>query len=180
RPPGTRSVKTFTFKAIHNNKRANCIVGMSGFTSGAQDDVRLPFSVIDSIMGDVFSVLWEPEMMQEMGNSLSILWNETLTQGVQQLLALTVAGGLVGALAWPLWLLKLGYLIDNPWSNALDRAKAAGLILADVLAKRQRGTILLRPYTIGVDPNSFVTPASPSLLSPPLSGWVQFFQRRRR
>ncbi|CAD7062849.1 unnamed protein product [Tilletia caries] len=153
---------------------------MSGFTSGAQDDVRLPFSVIDSIMGDVFSVLWEPEMMQEMGNSLSILWNETLTQGVQQLLALTVAGGLVGALAWPLWLLKLGYLIDNPWSNALDRAKAAGLILADVLAKRQRGTILLRPYTIGVDPNSFVTPASPSLLSPPLSGWVQFFQRRRR
>ncbi|KAE8212018.1 hypothetical protein CF327_g4294 [Tilletia walkeri] len=141
----TRSVKTFTFKAIHNNKRVSCIVGMPGFTSGAQDDVRLPFSVIDSIMGDVFSVLWEPEMMQEMGNSLSILWNETLTQGVQQLLALTVAGGLVGALAWPLWLLKLGYLIDNPWSNALDRAKAAGLILADVLAKRQIG---VRPITL--------------------------------
>ncbi|CAD6918572.1 unnamed protein product [Tilletia laevis] len=79
----TRSVKTFTFKAIHNNKRVNCIVGMPGFTSGAQDDVRLPFS--------------------------------------------------------------LGYLIDNPWSNALDRAKAAGLILADVLAKRQLG---VRPVTL--------------------------------
>ncbi|KAK0534072.1 hypothetical protein OC835_002797 [Tilletia horrida] len=141
----TRSVKTFEFKAIHNNKRVNCIVGMPGFMSGQMDDVRLPFSVLDSIMGDVFSVLWEPDMMQEMGNSLSILWNETLTQGVQQLLALTVAGGLVGALAWPMWLLKLGYLIDNPWSNALDRAKAAGLILADVLSKRQLG---VRPITL--------------------------------
>ena len=30
-------------------------------------------------------------------------------------------------------LTKLGYLIDNPWSNALDRAKSAGRVLADVL-----------------------------------------------
>ncbi|KAK0546063.1 hypothetical protein OC845_004802 [Tilletia horrida] len=141
----TRSVKTFEFKAIHNNKRVNCIIGMPGFMSGPEDDVRLPFGVLDSVMGDAFSVLWEPDMMQEMGNSLSILWNETLTQGVQQLLALTVAGGLVGALTWPMWLLKLGYFIDNPWSNALDRAKAAGLILADCLAKRQLG---VRPITL--------------------------------
>jgi len=118
---------------------------MPGFMNGAQDDVRLPFSVLDSIMGDVLSVLWDPDMMQEMGNSMSILWNETLTQGVQQILALTVAGGLVGSLTWPMWLLKLGYFIDNPWSNALDRAKAAGLILADVLAKRQLG---VRPITL--------------------------------
>ncbi len=33
----------------------------------------------------------------------------------------------------------MGYLIDNPWSNALDRAKAAGLVLADVLVKRSLG-----------------------------------------
>lgn len=45
----------------------------------------------------------------------------------------------------PLWLTKLGYLIDNPWSNALDRASAAGLILADVLAKKQMGA---RPITL--------------------------------
>ena len=34
------------------------------------DDVRLPFSVMDPIVGDVFSVYWEPEMMAEMGNAL--------------------------------------------------------------------------------------------------------------
>uniref|UniRef100_V5GTG5 DUF726-domain-containing protein n=1 Tax=Kalmanozyma brasiliensis (strain GHG001) TaxID=1365824 RepID=V5GTG5_KALBG len=143
----TRSVKTFEFKPIHNNKRVNAIVTVPGFMSGPLDDVRLPFSVIDSVMGDAFSVLWEPDMMQEMGNALGLLWNETIVQGVQQALALTVAGAgaMLSALAWPLWLTKLGYLIDNPWSNALDRAAAAGLILADTLSKRQLG---VRPITL--------------------------------
>lgn len=143
----TRSVKTFEFKPIHNNKRVNAIITVPGFMSGPQDDVRLPFSVIDSVMGDAFSVLWEPDMMQEMGNALGLLWNETIVQGVQQALALTVAGAgaMLAALAWPLWLTKLGYLIDNPWSNALDRAQAAGLILADTLSKRQLG---VRPITL--------------------------------
>ncbi len=137
----TRSVKTFEFKPIHNNKRVNAIITVPGFMSGPLDDVRLPFSVIDSVMGDLFSVFWEPDMMQEMGNALGLLWNETIVQGVQQALALTVAGAsaMFTALAWPLWLTKLGYLIDNPWSNALDRAQAAGLILADTLSKRQLG-----------------------------------------
>jgi hypothetical protein len=42
-------------------------------------------------------------------------------------------------------LTKLGYLIDNPWSNALDRAYAAGLVLADVLLHRNLG---VRPITL--------------------------------
>jgi hypothetical protein len=131
--------------------------------NGAQDDPRLPFSVIDSIMGDVFSVLWEPDMMQEMGDAIYLLYSETMIQGLQQVLAATIAGGLVGgervkrngscaladsalsALAWPLWLTKLGLFIDNPWSNALDRSWSAGLILADVLSRRQLG---VRPVTL--------------------------------
>lgn len=141
----TRTVRTFEFKPIHNNKRVNCIIAVPGFMSGPQDDPRLPFSVVDSIMGDIFSLLWEPDMMQEMGNAIYLLWSETLVQGVQQVLAATIAGGLVGALAWPLWLTKLGYFIDNPWSNALDRAHSCGLILADVLAKRKMG---VRPITL--------------------------------
>jgi len=39
----------------------------------------------------------------------------------------------------------LGYLIDNPWNNALDRAKAAGSVLADVLMQRHLG---VRPITL--------------------------------
>jgi len=42
-------------------------------------------------------------------------------------------------------LTKLGYLIDNPWNNALDRAKAAAGVLADVLIRRHLG---VRPVTL--------------------------------
>ena len=51
-------------------------------------------------------------------------------------------------------LTKLGYLIDNPWSNAIDRAKSAGRVLADVLIERHLG---VRPITlIGFSPGARV------------------------
>ena len=42
-------------------------------------------------------------------------------------------------------LTKLSYLIDNPWSNALDRAKQAGAVLADILINRRLG---VRPVSL--------------------------------
>lgn len=68
----------------------------------AKDDPRLPFSVLDPIVGDVFSVLWEPEMMAEMGNALKILTSEVLTQVGQTVLQATVMTALMSALQWPL------------------------------------------------------------------------------
>ena len=128
-----------------------------------QDDVRLPFTVLDPIVGDVWSVLWEPEMIRETGDALKILTTEVITQVGQTVLQTTVMATLMTALQWPisklvseklvlrlrlhdsLVLTKLGYLIDNPWSNALDRAKAAGGVLADVLINRHLG---VRPITL--------------------------------
>ena len=48
-------------------------------------------------------------------------------------------------------LTKLGYLIDNPWSNALDRSHAAGLVLADTLMQRHAGVrpVSLIGYSLG-------------------------------
>ena len=31
--------------------------------TGVNDDLRLPISVSDPVVGDVFPVLWEPEML---------------------------------------------------------------------------------------------------------------------
>jgi pimeloyl-ACP methyl ester carboxylesterase len=50
----------------------------------------------------------------------------------------------MSALQLPVVLTKLSYLIDNPWTVSLDRANAAGLILADSLIDRNLGT---RPIT---------------------------------
>lgn len=72
------------------------------FMNGAQDDVRLPFSVLDPVVGDVFSVLWEPEMIRETGSALKILTGEVLTQIGQTVLQATVMTALMSALQWPI------------------------------------------------------------------------------
>ncbi|GAA5976535.1 hypothetical protein JCM11641_001332 [Rhodosporidiobolus odoratus] len=141
----TRHVKTFEVQPLHNNKRVNFFITVPGFMSGRRDDIRLPFSTIDPVMGDVLSVLWEPEMMGDTGATLKILTSEVLTQAGQQVLAATVMTALMSALQWPMMLTKLSYLIDNPWSNALDRARQAGQVLADVLINRRLG---VRPVSL--------------------------------
>ena len=70
--------------------------------TGMEDDVRLPFSVLDPIVGDVFSVLWEPEMIRETGSALKILTGEVLTQLGQTVLHATLAASLMTALSWPI------------------------------------------------------------------------------
>lgn len=72
----TGAVKTFEFRPLHNNKRVNLIVTASGWLTGKVDDVRLPFSTVDPIMGDLYSVLWEPDMLQSMGDTINILATE--------------------------------------------------------------------------------------------------------
>lgn len=68
-----------------------------------------------------------------------------MTQTLQQVLGSTVLIALMSAIQLPLVLTKLAYLLDNPWSVSLDRAAAAGLILADTLINRNLG---VRPVTL--------------------------------
>ncbi|KAF4877452.1 putative membrane protein [Colletotrichum siamense] len=147
----TGAVKTFEYRPLHNNKRVNLIVTVAGWMTGKVDDVRLPFSTVDPIMGDIYSVFWEPEMLRSMGDTINILATEALTQGLQQVLASTILTSLMAALSLPVVLTKLSYLIDNPWSVSQDRAWAAGLILADSLIDRNLGTrpITLVGYSLG-------------------------------
>ena len=72
----TGAVSTFEYRPLHNNKRVNLIVTVSGWMNGKVDDVRLPFSTIDPVMGDMYSILWEPEMLQSMGDTIRILATE--------------------------------------------------------------------------------------------------------
>lgn len=72
----TGAVKTFEYRPLHNNKRVNLIITVSGWMTGKVDDVRLPYSTVDPIMGDIYSVLWEPEMLRSMGDTINILATE--------------------------------------------------------------------------------------------------------
>jgi hypothetical protein len=138
-------VHTFELKPLHNNKRTNLIITVSGWMNGDMDDVRLPFSTVDPVMGDMFSLLWEPEMLRSMGQTITILASEALSTSIQQLLGATILTALMSAIQLPMVLSKLSYLIDNPWNVSLDRAWKAGIILADTIIA---GNVGVRPITL--------------------------------
>jgi len=141
----TGAVKEFEYRPLFNNKRVNLIVTVSGWMTGNVDDVRLPFSTVDPIMGDIYSVNWEPEMLKSTGQTIQILGTEALTQTIQQILGATFLATLMAGLSLPIVLTKLSYLIDNPWTVSLARADSTGLILADSLIDRNLGA---RPITL--------------------------------
>lgn len=70
--------------------------------NGPQDDVRLPFSTVDPVMGDLFSVLWESKTLGQTGNALKILGSEVLSSVGQQVLQMTLLGAMMSALQWPI------------------------------------------------------------------------------
>ena len=41
-----------------------------------QDDVRLPFSTLDPVIGDVITLLWEPEILMSIGQTVNLLATE--------------------------------------------------------------------------------------------------------
>lgn len=138
-------VDTFELKPLYNTKRTNLIITVSGWMNGKMDDVRLPFSTVDPVMGDMFSLLWEPEMLQSMGQTIGILATEALSTSIQQILGATVLSALMAAIQVPMVLSKLTYLLDNPWSVSLDRAWKGGKILAETLISGNMG---VRPITL--------------------------------
>lgn len=139
------SVRTFEFIPLHNNRRVNLIISVSGWIIGNDDDVRLPFSTVDPVEGDLYSLYWEPEMLKSTGQTINIVASEVFTQTIQQVLGATILTAFMSAIQWPMALSKLGYIIDNPWNVSLDRAWSAGLILADTLITRNLGQ---RPVTL--------------------------------
>ncbi|QHS73002.1 Mil1p SPAR_F00300 [Saccharomyces paradoxus] len=139
------SVRTFEFRPLHNNRRVNLILTVSGWMVGNEDDIRLPFSTVDPVEGDLYSLYWEPEMLKSIGQTVSIVATEIFTTSLQQILGATVLTALISSIQWPMALSKLGYILDNPWNVSLDRAWSAGKILADTLIARNLGA---RPITL--------------------------------
>lgn len=64
---------------------------------------------------------------------------------VQETLKLTVLSGLLAAVAWPVGLLGLSSVIDNPWGVCCRRSAQVGKQLAETLLSHSHGN---RPVTL--------------------------------
>ncbi|KEQ60587.1 DUF726-domain-containing protein [Aureobasidium melanogenum CBS 110374] len=124
-------------------RRLRVAIGISGWLT-EKDEVVEPWKVIGPEM-EAFALRFELQALLNLGNSLTTMirsaaWGYAKSEIIKR----TVFASLTAAL-WPLGLLKVSRIIDNPFSVAKSRADKAGEVLADALINRAQGE---RPVTL--------------------------------
>jgi beta-lactamase superfamily II metal-dependent hydrolase len=124
-------------------RRLRIAIAVSGWLN-AKEDVVAPWRVVDaSIEG--FALRWELEALMKLGNSMdSFVKSTAWAYAKGQIIKRTIFGALSAGL-WPLSLLKISGIIDNPFSVAKVRAEKGGQVLADALINKVQGE---RPVTL--------------------------------
>jgi hypothetical protein len=125
-------------------RQTNVLITVAGWVYHNADEHSLPFSILErNIHGDQYTLIWETDTLIELGTSLKIVVSEIASFIVQQgiqgkkqyfltLLALLLPA-LMAALTGPMWMLKLSYLIDNPFGNGLTKADKVGRVYFQIL-----------------------------------------------
>ncbi|KAH9821381.1 Protein of unknown function (DUF726) [Teratosphaeria destructans] len=106
--------------------------------------LRVAIGVIGQGM-ESFALRFELEVLMNLGNSMtsmvkSAAWGYAKSEIIKRTVFASLTAGL-----WPLALLKISRVIDNPWSVANYRAQKAGEVLADALINKAQGE---RPVTL--------------------------------
>ena len=148
-----RQVEDFAFIPIHRtqdprhqdneSRRLRVAIAVSGWLR-APEEVSKPWRYI-SKGTEGFALRWELEALLKLGHSLetfvtSAAWGYAKKKIIEQ----TVFAAMTAAL-WPLGLLKIATMLDNPFSVAKYRSEKAGEVLAEALINKVQGE---RPVTL--------------------------------
>ena len=131
--------------AVENpaGRRLRVAIGVTGWLT-EEESVIAPWRVFGT-GSESFALRWELEALMNLGNSMhamvsSAAWGYAKSEIIQR----TIFAELAGAL-WPIALLKVSRVVDNPFSIARSRADKAGAVLADALINKAQGE---RPVTL--------------------------------
>jgi Protein of unknown function (DUF726) len=124
-------------------RRLRVTIAVSGWLAEKRDVMR-PWRVIGA-QTEVFALRWELEALLDMGMSLETMVSSAVwAVASREIIARTVFASLMFAM-WPIALLKLSKVVDNPFNVAKSRADKAGLVLADAIINKAQGE---RPVTL--------------------------------
>ncbi|ESK94526.1 duf726 domain-containing protein [Moniliophthora roreri MCA 2997] len=121
---------------------------VSGWLS-SEEEITAPWTIFGG--DDTFALRWEVKALRDLSNALVTLVGTNAMKFVgAQVVQRTVLAPILAALAPTAWL-KVGQIIDNPWSNAKALAVKTGAVLGELLAKRVFGNrpLTLTGYSLG-------------------------------
>ena len=125
------------------HRRLRVTIGITGWLT-SKSEVVTPWRVLGH-GSEVFALRFELEALMNLGNSMTAMvssaaWGYAKSEIIQR----TIFAELASAL-WPVALLKVARVVDNPFSIAKSRAEKAGEVLADALINKAQGE---RPVTL--------------------------------
>lgn len=125
------------------DRRLRVTIGISGWLT-TKEDIITPWRVLGH-QSEVFALRWELEALMKLGTSMeSLVKSYAWSVAKKEIIARTIFASLMDAL-WPLAVLKVSKVVDNPFSVAKNMADKAGLVLADALVNKAQGE---RPVTL--------------------------------
>ncbi|MCJ1396575.1 hypothetical protein MMC18_009466 [Xylographa bjoerkii] len=160
----SREVEDFAFLPVHGRRkeftddneaaaeerRLRVTIGITGWLTEKEEIVK-PWRVLNTD-SEVFALRWELETLMNLGNSMNTMlssaaWGYAQSQIIQR----TVFAELMSSMIWPMGLVKVARVVDNPFTIAKSRADKAGEILADALINRAQGerSVTLIGYSMG-------------------------------
>ncbi|KAA6415168.1 MAG: duf726 domain-containing protein [Lasallia pustulata] len=155
-----REVEDFAFLPVrgsrknfdHNEKEAanesgtrrlRVTIGISGWLT-EKEEVVTPWRVVGP-GSEVFALRYELEALMNLGNSITAMVSSTAWgYAKKEIIQRTIFAEMMTAM-WPLGLLQVSRVVDNPFSVAKSRSEKAGEVLADALINKAQGE---RPVTL--------------------------------
>lgn len=132
------------------SRRLRVTIGISGWLTHPSD-VTNPWRILSPTSSEPFALRYELEALMNLGNSISAMvssaaWGYAKSEMIKH----TIFAELTAAL-WPLALLKISRVVDNPFSVAKSRSDKAGELLADALINKCQGErpVVLVGYSLG-------------------------------
>lgn len=124
-------------------RRLRVTIGITGWLT-SKEEVVTPWRII-SPDSEVFALRWELEALLNLGNSITAMISTSAWgYAKKELIKRSIFAELMSAM-WPLAVLQISRVVDNPFSVARSRSEKAGEVLADALINKAQGE---RPVTL--------------------------------
>ena len=126
-----------------STRRLRVTIGISGWLT-EKEEIVTPWRVIGH-NSEAFALRWELESLMNLGNAITAMVSSAAWgYAKKEIIAHTIFAEMMAAM-WPIGLLKISRVVDNPFSVAKSRAEKAGAVLAGALINRAQGE---RPVTL--------------------------------
>ena len=140
---GERKAHDKSIEAATESRRLRVIIAISGWLL-EKEEVVTPWRVLKP-SAEVFALRFELQALMNLGQSIDTMISSTAYGYAQSaMIQRTVFAELMSAM-WPVALVKVARVVDNPFTLAKNRADKAGKVLAEALINRTQGE---RPVTL--------------------------------